>query len=160
MKNKNINNTDSDKAVLQDIQAGFELFDKNPPPVPSDQTLSIIKRKMNSTIKKTRQQKAIKRYIKRIISVAAIVLILLTINFKLHHFKQPISTALIAQDLWEASDISSDDIYTSTLAQEIDELNNDIFAAKFDYTTDAYHPIETDNMEIEIIKTNTDFWKG
>ena len=138
------------------IKDGERLLKKYPSPRPEKETITKIKATVNAAV----QQKKRTRIYRRI---AAAALILLAAGTVLHYSGRSadISVGPVQVFSWEHTDDDGTG-ELSLLAEEIEQLEADVFAFRLNDTAPYY---SEDNLlllefEIELIEIETDFWKG
>jgi hypothetical protein len=68
------------------------------------------------------------------------------------------TTGDIPQRIWESDDLMNDDVTLALLAADIDTVEDEVFALRFD--SDSGETINLDEVEIEFADIGDDFWKG
>ncbi|MFA5424066.1 MAG: hypothetical protein WC374_09450 [Phycisphaerae bacterium] len=149
--------------VEQDILAGDKLLADNPTPKPDTELINRIKSRINVELAQRQRRRAF-RYVRATVTAAAAVLIIGVTLFMIQPEQpqeQPSVAAMtsdIPQQIWESEDLMNDDVTLAMLAADIDAVEDEVFALRFD--SGSGETINLDEVEIEFVDIGDDFWKG
>ena len=147
--------SDEASAAAEDIARTDEIFDKNPAPEPDDMVLAEIKAEL--AMRLPARRKTI--LLRKIYSVAAIILIAIFAGIRFFSFDSTLPMRQAASITIGAIDWDNDDSELASLDAEIKELENEFAAIRLD-EYDLQNGSDVEEMEIELITIETDFWKG
>jgi len=146
------------KEAVEDIRAGEKILRENPAHEPCEELIAGIKSEIGSSLLQRRA-----RILRRIVykaAVAAALIIISTIAISL--FEQDLGNVraeIIPREIWDSEDIMADDLNLAYFVTEIQQIEDDMLAIE----SGEYGGIsdyEVDNLEMELIAIDTDFWKG
>ncbi len=149
--------------LLADIRAGDALMDQHPAPKPDAELLADIKGRMRTQL--DAQRRGVHRWRLSRIAVTAAAVIAIAALIWTHGPQQPdrqpivASQPQISESLWESEDVIEADAELATLAAQVSDLQEDIYALHFDESVD-YDDSQVSELEAELIEINSDFWKG
>jgi hypothetical protein len=145
----------------QDILRGEQIIADNPAPQPDVRVINDIKARVRSELV-GREKREVFTYLRATVTAAAAVLIIGVTVFMIHRAERPsrpsVAEATISQEIWESEDLMDDDIELAVLAANIDAVEEDVLALRFDDESDEM--INLDEVEIEVLEISDDFWKG
>ena len=149
--------------AAEDIQKAEQIFSNNPAPLPDDTVLADIKVKI-STALVHKKADVFRRRIYRTAAVAAAVIILTVISVKLSEkdgdkSQRVVTASAIPAAIWEVEDFVEDDAELATLAVEIEQIEREMLALRLS-ENGGNGDISVTELEMELIETNSDFWKG
>ncbi len=140
----------------EDLRQVESLLEQNPVAEPGAKLLADIKMKTETAllVKKAKFHRSVRD---RAVAVAATFIILAAMSVKF--FQQRIEPTqqtqlAVAEFVWDNGDEN-----VETLSAEIEELESDMLAFEFGQTT-TNGSGDIDELEIEILQTENDFWKG
>lgn len=147
---------------LEDVRKAERIIEQYPAPEPDDMLVANIKAEISMRL--TAKTHIYNRSVYKLISVAAAVIIIATVGLRMFEkepvTRQPIARAdIIPREIWESEDITIDDMNLASYATQIDQLESDFLDLQsgedgFD-GDDAVM-----ELEVELMETEGDFWKG
>ncbi len=148
----------SDQA-LDDINWADKVFDSQPAAAPSDSVTSRLKQ--NITARLAQQKLAhirLRRY--EAVAVAAAIVIIAFAGLRFFTATQTLPKLAVIASAAPILDVFAEtDSELETLEDEIDQLQSDILALRFEQDNDINEDL-VDQLETDFIETETDFWKG
>jgi len=146
------------KEAVEDIRAGEKILRENPAPEPCEELIAGIKSEIGSSLLH-RRARVLRRMMYKA-AVAAALIIISTIAISLfEQDKGRVQAEIIPSEIWDSEDIMADDLNLAYFITEIEQIENDILAIESgDYG--GISDYEIDNLEMELIAIDTDFWKG
>ena len=156
-------NSEQAERAANDIQKAEQILSDNPAPQPDDILLADIKMNITRALVRSRVN-IFRRRIYRTAAIAAAVIILAVISVKV--FKKGsdepqrvITASMIPAAIWEDEDFAEDDAEIAMLAAEIEQIESEILALRLG-ENGGNGDIAVTELEMELIETNSDFWKG
>ena len=146
------------ESAAEDVVQGEKLFADNPAPQPDAQLLDSIKTRLHQKLEQRTPHRTIRVYLKAMAAAAAVLVISILVlqNPPETQQKGNIITAGFTIP-WESSDLV-DDTDLSLLAAQVQELEDEVISLELSENgTDTYG---VDELEIEFMEINGDFWKG
>lgn len=145
------------RTAAEEIRAAEQLIDAYPSPLPSAQTLELVKQQMY--VRRSRRRVA--RMAQAVATVAAVVAIV--IGLVTHVTQRPGGRIdfgfLLPATLWETNDIAVDDVELAYLTSEVKHLEAQVRAAEGS-DSDASGINALNEAEMELFQIDTEFWKG
>jgi hypothetical protein len=145
----------------EDILRGEQIIADNPAPQPDARVISDIKARVRSELAR-REKRGVFTYLRATMTAAAAVLIIGVILFMIHPAEErslpTVAEGTIPQGIWESEDLMDDDVDLAMLAANIDAVEEEVLALRFDEQGDKM--INLDEVEIEVLEISEDFWKG
>jgi hypothetical protein len=141
--------------IKREIELGEEVFWKYPGPVPDEELVLAIKRRIAGELARKRERKPVFVVLSRAVAVAA-VFIILALGGLMFFTSDSGDTRPLAQDIWQ------DDLQLLDIKAQVDEIADQIRQIRLDEFGDdddvdfAQWEIE----DMEMVAHNTDFWKG
>ncbi len=152
--------TDSAK-IEKDILRGEQIIAENPAPQPDARLISDIKARVNSELA-IREKRRVFTYLRATVTAAAAVLIigvtLLMINRVERQSPPNVAEGTIPSGIWESEDLMNDDVGLAMLAANIDAVEDDVLAMRFDEK--SYETMNLDDVEADVLEISDDLWKG
>ncbi len=158
--------TDAARQAAEDIERGDELLRTNSAPQPSETLLAEIKNNVATAVRR-RHSIAIKQRVWATAAVAAVILLVSAIALKMFD-RPPVTTRTVASaavipaipaKFWESSDITIDDTDIAMLTAEVETIENELLALRMNEDFGNGNGA-VDDLELELIETGGDFWKG
>ncbi|MGA2172428.1 MAG: hypothetical protein ABSG82_05375 [Sedimentisphaerales bacterium] len=149
--------------AAEEIESGDELLRAHPAPQPSEAFLAEIKKKMSAATGR-RQTITLRRRILAVAAAAAVIVAVSAVTLKFFE-KQPVTqttaqyAAAIPAKIWESNDITADDADIVVLAAEVGTIENELSGVQLNDNSGNGSGAVGD-LEMELIETNGDFWKG
>ena len=144
--------------AAEDVRAGDEMLCAHPAPEPDREMILGIKLQMATQL--SGKHRVTHHLYRLAASVAAvIVLTLIAFHHQAPHSNSSLSHAtLLPQFIWESDDISADDIKLAYFTAEIEQIEAQVRALEAGESQDA--GVRTlDEVEMELVRINTGFWK-
>ncbi len=147
------------KATAEDIRRGQRLLELHPAPLPDSQLLAAIKRQI--AVRLSRRRHRFVRIAYRAVPVAAAVIIIALAGLfgRGPATQSQVSYAsLIPAAIWESDDINADDAELAYLTAEIEQIEAQIRALEAGESDNA-SAAALDEVEVELMRIDTEFWK-
>lgn len=144
--------------AAEDVWAGDEVLKAHPAPRPREEILLGIKRNIGDQL---RHRHKPSHPLRRFIGVAAAVMVVALAGLLL---KAPPSqtgvahAALIPTAIWESDDLSADDMDIAYYTSEIRQIESQMVALEAG-DSDGAGVARLDEMEMELMRINSEFWK-
>ncbi len=147
--------------AAEDVRRGEGLLEDNPAPQPSRELTAEIKGRIEKAL--AQRYTPMQIAFRTAVAAAAAVVILTAIGVKLFD-RGSIETgtgqaSAIPAAVWESDDIAADDAELAALTDEIEEIGSEITALVLG-ENGGNGVIDTEELEMELIEINGDFWKG
>ena len=151
----------AEKAV-EDIRKGEQILRDNPTPLPSDELIAGIKSEIAISLLH-RRENAFRKTIYKVAAVAAAVIVLTAISIKfLEKGEKPrkmYTASIIPTAIWESDDIVADDVDLATLTAEVEQVADEVLSLRTGGNGGNGQSAVME-LEIELKKIESDFWKG
>ena len=146
-----------------DLQKVEQILSEHPAPQPDDTLLADIKMNISRALVRSKVN-VFRRRIYRAAAVAAAVIILAVISVKVvekagDEPQRVITASMIPAAIWESEDFAEDDAEIAMLAAEIEQIESEILALRLG-ENGGNGDISVTEVEMELVETNSDFWKG
>jgi hypothetical protein len=153
---------EADSAKIEkDILRGEQIIADNPSPQPDARLISDIKARVRTELAR-REKRRVFTYMRATVTAAAAVLIIGVTLFMIHKTEQSnrpsIVQGTIPQGIWESEDLMNDDVGLAMLAANIDAVEDDVLAMRFDEK--SYETMNLDDVEADVLEISDDLWKG
>jgi hypothetical protein len=154
---------DSQKAVVaaEDIDKGDKIVELYPAPQPSTELIAGIKADVQ-TVLLHRRARTIRYATYKAVAVAAIVVVVgavvLSLFKKSNEARQVAAGVSKGSVVW-ASEYTGEDDEVSMLTAEVNQIASELVAVRLNEGMGNGNGV-TSNLEMELIETNGDFWKG
>ena len=160
-----MNNRDEENLEqhFEDVQEAEQILKENPAPEPDEEVIADIKAEITAALLR-RQSKAYKRIIYKAAAVAAALVIITAVGLKVFEKneggnKNVIAASIIPKAIWESDCLADDDANLTILNDEIEQIQAEVMALRLGDNGDNGSVAITE-LEMELIKINSDFWKG
>jgi len=155
-------NREQAEQAAEDFLEAEQILRSCPAPGPDDKVTAGIKSQIAWALL-DRKEIAFKRKALKAVAVAAVFIVLAALSVKLlEKQSQPqkiVYASIIPRAIWESEDIASDDVNLATLTAEIEQIKDEMLALQLgDYGENGSSAVE--ELEMEFIEINSDFWKG
>ncbi|MDD5327145.1 MAG: hypothetical protein PHY02_04940 [Phycisphaerae bacterium] len=142
--------------AAEDIRKGEQILGGNPAPQPDDELIANIKAEIAVSLY-NKKQDTLRRTAYKMMAVAAGFMLLAVISVKLFEKnsiepERAVNSPAALSAVW---DNSADE----TLTAEIEQIESDLFAMQSSENSSNGSEAVTE-LEMEMIETNNDFWKG
>lgn len=153
------------KQAADDIEKGERILGKYPAPEPSTELLAQIKTEISGATAK-RKVTAFRSIAYKMALTAAAIIILVSVSVKLFEKEAEVigpdkvtAASIISTEIWESEDIADYDLDLAILTVEIEEIESEILALQLgENGTNGNYDLS--ELEIELMETDSDFWKG
>lgn len=146
--------------AIDNISNADKLLEENPAPQPGEKLIADIKANISAKLEKHRP---LKSAVYKVVSVAAVFIILAAVSVKLFQQRtarpEQVITAAIPTSIWESEDLSEDDEQLAVLNTEIEDIESRLFTIQLSETSINGSSSITE-LETELVEINSDFWKG
>lgn len=152
--------TEAEAAQAQeDILRGEQIFAQNAAPQPEASVISNIKLRISSELAK-RQRRSVGVYIGAGLTAAAAGILIGFGLFVMEHQRegQPVGGEVVSEPIWEVEDFSTDDPQMAILAADVQAVADEVLALRLD--ENGSEGTGVDELEIEWLEMDSDFWKG
>jgi hypothetical protein len=146
------------RGVQADIEATERILEAYPAPAPSLGTLSAIKARTTAAAVRRRRRV---RFFRAAVAAAAVILTILIGQYDRSPTRRPgVSFASIMPTaVWESRDIAADDLDLVYFTSEIRHIEAQMHALEAG-ETEIHGSSALDELEMELIAMETEFWKG
>jgi len=147
------------RTAQTEIEEAERILESHPAPAPSAATLSAVKSLMVVVAARRRRRTRIFR--SAVAAAAAVILALLLGRYDTSPAEHPRVNfaSIIPAAVWESHDIAADDLDLVYFTSQIRQIETQMQ----DLETEDVEPRDSDvldNIEIELIAVETEFWKG
>ena len=147
--------------IEEEILRGEQIIADNPSPQPDARLISDIKARVRGELAR-REKRRVFTYMRATVTAAAAVLIIGVTLFMIHRVERPVRPGVaqgtIPQGIWESEDLMNDDVGLAMLAANIDAVEDDVLAMRFDEK--SYETMNLDDVEADVLEISDDLWKG
>ena len=161
---------DSDSATkaAEDFRQADSIFEKYKSAEPGAKLLAKIKADIGRELNHSKAS-VIKTAVLRFAAVAAVFLIAVSVWFAVNPDspQQNTSPAIVqitgtasAASIWDSEDVTTNDAQYETFEREINQLESEIVAIKYETDSTIYGESELTEIESDLIEIQSDFWKG
>jgi len=155
-------NSEQAEQAAEDFLEAEQILRSCPAPGPDDEVIAGIKSQIAWALL-DRKEIVFKRKALKAVAVAAVFIVLAALSVKLFEKQsQPqkiVYASIIPRAIWESEDIVSDDVNLATLTAEIEQIKDEMLALQLDDDGDNGSGV-IEELEMEFIEINSDFWKG
>lgn len=148
-------------AVQADLESVERVLEAHPAPVPSPAALSTIKMRMVAAAARRRWR--VRLFRAAVATAAAIILTALAA----HYDRRPTVSrpsvsfaSIIPAAVWESHDLATDDPDLAYFTSEIHQIESQMQAIEAGDDTEVRGSDTLDDLEMELIAIETEFWKG
>ncbi|MEN6576737.1 MAG: hypothetical protein ABFD90_10365 [Phycisphaerales bacterium] len=147
------------QAAQADIEGAERILDAHPTPAPSPHTLSAVKSLM--VIAAARRRRRIHIFRGAVATAAAVVLTVLLGRYGSAPTDQARVNfaSIIPTAVWESRDIAADDLDLVYFTSQIHQIETQMRDLEAEDVVPGDNDV-LDNIEIELIAIETEFWKG
>jgi len=155
-------NSEQAEQAAEDFFKAEEILRSCPAPEPDGEVIAGIKSQIAWALL-DRKENAFKRKALKAVAVAAVFIVIAALSVKLLEKQSPpqeiVYASIIPRAIWESEDIASDDANLSTLTAEIEQIKDELLALQLGDDGENGSGI-VEELEMEFIEINSDFWKG
>jgi len=147
------------RAANDEIEAAERLLEASPAPLPDAQTIASIKARVAGTVVRKRKMA---RLFHRSVATAAAVILIAALG-RLGHGPAGgpthVRAAIIPASVWETQDFAATDSDLVYFTSQVRQIEAQIRELETDESDDrAVHEVE--ELEMELMRIDADFWKG
>ena len=143
----------------EDFKEAEKILSEYPAPAPDRELLTDIKATIAQELLREKP-KAFRQAAWKVAAVAAVFFGLVALNVKLFEKPESLNTAsIIPAAIWESEDLTNDDMDLAVLTEEVEQIESELLALQLDENGSNGETV-IDELEIELIDINTNFWKG
>jgi hypothetical protein len=155
-------NSEQAAKAIEDIQRAEQILREHPAPEPDDMLIANIKAEIALNLL-PRKAHVFERMVYKIAAVAAAILIITAIGLNLFErdkdSKKLVYASIIPRAVWESDDIAADDDRLANLIVEFEQIEEEVSSLQLgENGGKSNRAIE--ELEMELIEINSDFWKG
>lgn len=148
--------------AVEDVQKAEQILHEHPAPEPDDMLIANIKAEIAMRLP-LRRADIFRRMAYKVAAVAAVVFIVAAISVNLinkdDRYEKVVYASIIPRAIWESVDIAADDIDLVVLTAEIEQIEDEVLALQLG-ETGIDSDISVTELEMELIETDSYFWKG
>ncbi|MBN2128799.1 MAG: hypothetical protein JW741_04855 [Sedimentisphaerales bacterium] len=147
-------------AAAEDVRTGERLLDAFPAPKPSDELIEYINAQM--VARRTRKRRL--AHLSRALTAVAAVIVVAALALLGHgpaprHTTHVSYASIIPASVWESDDVNADDADLMYFHSEIRRIEAQMEA--LESSGDDFGPAEdVEEIEMELMQIETEFWKG
>jgi hypothetical protein len=143
----------------EDIQAGERWLDACPAPPPPSRVIAAIHRQM--ALSARRRHRIVRLIHTSVAAAAAIVILALIGQLGPRPVRRPhaLHMAFIPTAIWESDDLTTDDLDLAYYSGEIRQIEAQMHALEAG-DSDVSGNDASDELEMELLAIQADFWKG
>jgi len=148
--------------AAEDIRKAETTIREYPAPEPDEEVIAGIKQRVAQVLSGKKTNAFTRMAYK--VAVAAVVLLIAAVSIKLFEkgdsqSEDVVYASLVPSALWESDDVTADDAELAVLTTEIEQVESEISAVQSGQTS-GNGTDELTELEMDLIKINSDFWKG
>ncbi len=140
----------------EDIRAGERWLDAYPAPVPQSRVIAAIKMQM---VLSARRRHRVVRLVHTSLAAAAAIVIFVLIGQLGPRSASRTHVAFIPTAIWESDDITTADLDLAYFSSEIRQIEAQMLALETGDTETAGNDA-SDDIEMELLALQAEFWKG
>jgi len=146
------------QAAAEDVRAAERILDSYPAPTPDRETIASLKRHMTAHLRRRRR---LARLYRSTAVAAAVVIVALAGLFG----RGPTPTAhvnyasILPATIWESEDVASEDLELAYFNAEIQQIEAQMRTLESGDEQSGV-PDRVEELEMEFIEIETEFWKG
>jgi hypothetical protein len=155
--------TEQAESCVEDIQKAERILRENPAPEPDDMLIANIKAEIALRLQVSRAHR-FRRIIYEVVSAAAVILFVTMIGLQL--FQKPatesgtVNTAsILPTKIWESDNIAVDDEDLAVFTTQVDQIEDEVTTLQSGEDT-GNGDSALNELEMELIEINNNFWKG
>ena len=156
-------NAEQAQRAVEDVQKAEQILSEHPAPEPDDMLIANIKAEIAMRLP-PRRAEAFRRMAYKAATVAAAVIIVAAISMNLinkdrESKKVLYAASIIPRAIWESDDIAADDVDLAILTSEIEQIEIEMLTLQLGESDGDSDTVITE-LEMELIETDSYFWKG
>jgi len=152
------------ESCVEDVRKGEQILREHPAPEPDDVLIADIKAQIALRLQARRAHR-IKLVLYEVAGAAAAIIIIATVSLQLFPQKEVrkpgeiAHASLIPTSIWESDDITADDQDLATFTTQIEQIEDEVQTLQSgQQVSNTDSTIE--ELEMELVEINSDFWKG
>lgn len=147
------------RATQEDLRAVGQIVEDYPTPAPLPKTVATIKTLMVATAQRRRRR--IRIFRRGLAAAAALVMTVLIAQHSRHPAGNPGATfaSILPASVWESDNLAADDLDLVYFTSEIRQIEAQIRALEAG-DTEIKGERTLDDLELELMAMETEFWKG
>ena len=149
--------------AADDIRKGEQMLGEHAAPEPDKELIADIKAQLAASLLHSRTT-VFRQTVYRTAVAAAAVIVLVVAGVKLFEKSRggpesAIAASIVPEAIWESNDVAIDDADLATLIAEIEQMEGRLLALQLgEDGGNGSNPAE--ELEMELVEINSDFWKG
>ena len=148
--------------TVEDIRAAERILGEQAAPEPRQELLAQIKSQINARLLSGRRDR-FREIARKAVAVAAAVLILVGIGTRLFENGDSSSPGVaralfMPTAIWESDDIAADDLVLAFFTAEIEQIESEVKGLLLGESRNGESDL--DEVEMELLEIEGDFWKG
>lgn len=156
-------NAEQAESCVEDIQKAEQILRDHPAPEPDDMLIANIKAEIALRLHASRTHR-IRRIIYEAVGAAAVIIFVASVGLQLFQKNGPNSgedyyASIIPPKIWESNDITADDEDLATFTTQIEQIEDEVQTLQSGQEV-SNSDSSIEEMEMELIEINSDFWKG
>lgn len=150
------------ESCVEDIQKAEQILREHPAPEPDDMLIANIKAEIAIRLQAARAHR-FRRIVYEVVSAAAVILFVAMIGLQL--FQKPTNkpgpniASILPPEIWESDDITVDDENLAVFTTAIEQIEDEVIAIQSGRET-GNGDSTLNELEMELIEIDSDFWKG
>lgn len=157
-------NAEQAESCVEDIRKGEQILREHPAPEPDDVLIADIKAQIALRLQ-ARRAHHFRRVLYEVVGAAAAIIIITTVSLQLFQQKnvrkpgEVAHASLLPTSIWESDDITTDDQDLATFTTQIEQIEDEVQTLQSGQEVgNSESTIE--ELEMELVEINSDFWKG
>ena len=149
------------REAADEMQAAERILRENPAPEPSVGFLERVESKINSRLLYREHRRRFRRTAYKAVVAAAAVIVVATLWIGLEKGggDSPLAYAsIVPTAIWESDNIATDDMVLAFFTAEIEQIEGEVKA--FLFGENGNGDAGVDELEMELMEIENDFWKG
>jgi hypothetical protein len=144
------------RAAREDIRAGEQLLRDFPAPVPSRETLALVKAEIRTVLWRRYR---IRRIVRRSLAAAAVITFAAIGLLERGPAGRPAvyHATLLPAAIWDSDNIAADDLDLVYFTTEVGQIEAQLAALD---SGEAFGHGAADELETELVQIETEYWKG
>jgi aspartyl/asparaginyl beta-hydroxylase (cupin superfamily) len=152
------------ESCVEDIRKGEQILREHPAPEPDDVLIADIKAQIAMRLQARRAHR-FRRTLYEVVGAAAAIIFIATVSLQLFQQKdvrkpgEVAHASLIPTSIWESDDITTDDQDLATFTTQIDQIEDEVQTLQSGQKV-GNSESTVEELEMELVEINSDFWKG
>lgn len=156
--------TEQAENCIEDIQKAEQILRDHPAPEPDDMLIANIKAQIAAHLQAGRVHH-FRRVLYEVIGAAAAIVFIATVSLQLFQQKdvrrpgEIAHASLLPTAIWESDDITTDDQDLATFTTQMEQIEDEV--QTLESRQEVGNSDSTiEELEMELMEINSDFWKG